>query len=70
MNRYHAITPTSSDRLTMKSTSATTTVAVGMMSRGKYTLLMRWELPIRLADASRQRRGEELPGKKASGEHH
>src|SRR5205814_823399 len=35
-----------------KSTSATTTVAVGTIRRGKYTLLIRFAFPIRLLDAS------------------
>ena len=35
-----------------KSTKATTTVALGTISRGKYTLLIRLELPIRLPEAS------------------
>ncbi len=35
-----------------KSANATTTVAVGTISRGKYTLLIRLALPIRLLDAS------------------
>jgi len=41
--RYHSMIATRIRRLTRKSTRAVTTVATGMMTRGKYTL------PIRLA---------------------
>src|SRR5258708_6906673 len=50
--RYHTMRPTSSTKLTRKSTNETTTAAVGTMRRGKYTLLMRFELPMRLAEDS------------------
>src|SRR5437867_1326076 len=39
-------------KLMRKSTKAVTTVAVGMISLGKYTLLISLSLPIRLLDAS------------------
>jgi hypothetical protein len=39
-------------KLIRKSTNATTTVAVGTISRGKYTLLIRLALLIRLLEAS------------------
>src|SRR5204863_7584275 len=35
-----------------KSTKATTTLAIGIINRGKYTLLIRFEFAMRLLDAS------------------
>jgi hypothetical protein len=40
------------EKVIRKSTNATTIVAVGTMSRGKYTLLIKFALPIKLFDAS------------------
>src|ERR1700730_2532472 len=51
-NRYHAINRASIAKVIKKSTKATTTVAVGTISLGKYTLLIRLALLTRLLDAS------------------
>src|SRR5262249_22853395 len=51
-NWYHAIIRTRMEKLMRKSTSATTTVAVGTISRGKYTLLIKLALLIKLLEAS------------------
>ena len=56
-------------KLIRKSTNATITAAIGTISRGKYTLLIRLALPIRLLEASAERGGEETPRQHA-GEHH
>ena len=49
---YHAIMPARIKKVTRKSAKATTIVAVGTMSRGKYTLLIRLTLAIKLLEAS------------------
>src|SRR6516165_8106028 len=49
---YHAIRRISIVKVIRKSTNATTTVAVGTISLGKYTLLIRFALLIRLLEAS------------------
>ena len=46
--RYQAIMPRRMKKPIMRSTKATITVAVGTIRRGKYTLLMRLEFPMRL----------------------
>src|ERR1700730_11028623 len=51
-NRYHAISRASIAKVIRKSTNATITVAVGTISLGKYTLLIRLALLTRLLDAS------------------
>ena len=45
---YHAISKISIEKVIRKSTNATTTVATGTISLGKYTLLIRFALLIRL----------------------
>src|SRR5215467_8034979 len=52
MNWYQAISPIRIENVIRKSTKATTTVAVGTISRGKYTLVIRLALLIRLLEAS------------------
>src|SRR5437588_10488622 len=49
---YQAIIPISITNEIKKSTNATTIVEAGTISRGKYTLLIRFAFPIRLFDAS------------------
>src|SRR5262249_29400550 len=49
---YHAISTSKIEKVIRKSTKATTTVAVGTISLGKYTLLIRLALLIRLLAAS------------------
>src|SRR5690349_637311 len=49
---YHAINSASNASVTTKSTIAVATAAPGMINRGKYTFESRFELPIRLDDAS------------------
>src|SRR6516225_2244427 len=49
---YHAISRIRIKKVIRKSTNATTTVAVGTINLGKYTLLMRFALLIRLLEAS------------------
>src|SRR4029077_6095003 len=50
--RYHAINTSRIEKEIRKSTKAATTVAVGTISLGKYTLLIRFALLIRLLEAS------------------
>src|SRR5476651_1065880 len=50
--RYQIMRPTRMVRLTAKSISATMIVDNGTIMRGKYTLLIKFELVITLADAS------------------
>src|SRR5262249_2787066 len=61
-NPYQTISSTSIAKLMAKSTSAIPTVAIGTISRGKYTLLIRLALPTTLFEAS-----ESTPEKKAHG---
>src|SRR5437868_108163 len=49
---YHAIIPSRRTKEIRKSMKATTTAAVGTISLGKYTLLIRFALPIKLFEAS------------------
>src|SRR6516162_10823804 len=49
---YHAIKRISIEKVIRKSTNATTTVATGTISLGKYTLLIRFALLTRLLEAS------------------
>src|SRR5262245_61887950 len=51
-NRYHAIMPTKMTNVIRKSTKETTSVAVGTINLGKYTLLSKFALAIKLLDAS------------------
>src|SRR6516165_12097476 len=50
--RYQTISSIKIEKVIRKSTNATTTVAVGTISRGKYTLLIKLALLIRLLEAS------------------
>src|SRR6476660_8635203 len=51
-NRYQAIMPTRMRKAIRKSTKETTSVAVGTINLGKYTLLSKFALAIKLFDAS------------------
>src|SRR6185312_10815959 len=52
MKPYQPISASKMQKLMRKSTNATTTVAIGTIIRGKYTLLMSFSLYIRLLEAS------------------
>src|ERR1700730_11066264 len=51
-NAYQTIRPTRIAKLMRKSMNATTTASIGTMSRGKYILLMRLALAMRLFEES------------------
>src|SRR5262249_32287258 len=51
-NWYQIISVTSIKKLMVKSTKAAPTAAMGMIRRGKYTLLIRLALPTMLLEAS------------------
>src|SRR5262249_12962876 len=59
---YHAIIPIRIRKEIRKSTKATTTDAVGTISRGKYTLLIKFAFPIRLLEASVRPLAKKLQG--------
>src|SRR4029077_5343377 len=62
VNWYQTIRPTRIAKLTRKSTNATITAAIGTIRRGKYTLLIRLALPIRLLEASATAVAKKLHG--------
>src|SRR5262245_1588468 len=62
MKWYQTISVTSIAKLIRKSTKAVITAAIGTISRGKYTLLMRLALPMRLFEASATAVAEKLQG--------
>src|SRR5262249_51566274 len=62
MNWYQTIRITRIAELMRKSTKATITAAIGTINRGKYTLLMRWALPMRLFEASPSAVAKKLQG--------
>src|SRR6266481_6903645 len=61
-NWYQTIRPTRIAKLTRKSANATITAALGTIRRGKYTLLTRLALPIRLFEASATAVAKKLQG--------
>ena len=62
MNWYQIISAIRIAKLMRKSTKATITAAIGTISRGKYTLLIRLALPIRLFEASATAVAKKLHG--------
>src|SRR5262245_45225506 len=61
-NWYQTIRAARIAKLIRKSTKATITAAIGTINRGKYTLLMRLALPMRLFDASANAVAKKLHG--------
>src|SRR5215813_5615127 len=61
-NWYHAIKASAMAKLMRKSTKDTTTAAVGMISLGKYTLLIRFVLLTRLFEASSSAEEKKVQG--------
>src|SRR5438094_8887460 len=62
INWYQIIRVTRIAKLTRKSTKATITAAIGTINLGKYTLLMRWALLMRLLEASLSAVAKKLQG--------
>ena len=69
MNWYQTISATRIAKLMRKSTNATITAAIGTIRRGKYTLLMRLALPMRLLEASASAVAKKAPRQHAGKDH-